>query len=68
MIQADELCEVTCVFLDWIFYSPMCGQTGDGKTEYRHFSNQWTEMDWNGCITVGKEMEKEMATHSSILA
>ena len=22
-------------------------QTGDGKSEHRHFRNQWTKMDWN---------------------
>ena len=26
------------------------GQTGDGKSEHRHFRNQWTKMDWNGWI------------------
>ena len=24
------------------------GQTGDGKSECRHFRNQQTKMDWNG--------------------
>ena len=24
------------------------GQTGAGKSEHRHFKNQWTKMDWNG--------------------
>ena len=24
------------------------GQTGDGKSEHQHFSNQQTKMDWNG--------------------
>ena len=24
------------------------GQTGDGKSEHRHFRNQWTKMDWMG--------------------
>ena len=26
------------------------GQTGDGKSEYRHFRSQRTNMDWNGWI------------------
>ena len=26
------------------------GQTGDGKSERRHFRNQWTKMEWNGWI------------------
>ena len=26
------------------------GQTGDGKSEHRHFSNQQTKMEWNGRI------------------
>ena len=26
------------------------GQTGDGKSEHRHFRNQWTKMDWKGQI------------------
>ena len=26
------------------------GQTGDDKSEHRHFRNQWTKMDWKGQI------------------
>ena len=26
------------------------GQTIDRKSEHQHFRNQWTKMDWKGCI------------------
>ena len=26
------------------------GQTGDGKSEHRHFRNQWTKVGWDGQI------------------
>ena len=29
------------------------GQSGDGKSECRHFRNQWTKSDWNGEFNAG---------------
>ena len=43
----QDLLELTPIVGDWNA-KVGSGQTGDGKSERRHFRNQQTKMDWNG--------------------
>ena len=46
----EQYCIGTCDVRSMKSRQSGSGQTGDGKSEYWHFRNQWTKMDWNGWI------------------